>query len=336
MKKRELWLDYIRAIACFMVAFIHFVESMEQSGIIDFGGFYQWMERTMYYIPVPIFFFCSGYLYQMGKPVDSMQAYWKSIKSKLINLGIPYLFFVLLTIGMKYILGSSVNTPVDKSLWEYLLVSPPGQMWYLLVLIMCFLLIPTMNERNSQAILFISAVLKMVALTGIEARFPIVEMKFMDYGIWFVLGMLVSYKGWKPDNKWFLVGMCWFPVMVLVMLTDKAELLLQSVISLFGILLLAGVCVKCKRECRVLDLLSKYMLQIYLLHTMCAACVRIVLLKLSITSGVVHCVLGLLSSFAGPVIIAIILEKSVVGNVIFFPTKTWKQLREGKRIEKDV
>lgn len=333
MKKRELWLDYIRAVACFLVAFVHFVESMERSGIIHFGAFYEWLETTVYFIPVPVFFFCSGYLYQNGKPVDNLQAYRDSIKGKLINLGIPYVFFVLLTVGMKYILGASVNTPVDKSLLEYVFISPPGQMWYLLILIFMFLLIPTMNARNMKYILLVSVLLKVVALTGIESQLPIVEMKFLDYAIWFVLGCLVSYKKMKPDNKWLLSGLGIVLFMMLAMVTGGRLMILQSCISLFGILLLSGICVRCKRENIILDILSKYMLQIYLLHTICAAGVRIVLLKLSVTNSIIHGALGLLFSFAGPVILAIILENSVVGNLFFFPTKTWNQLQRRKKSE---
>lgn len=327
MKERETWLDYIRAIACFLVAFIHFVESMIKAGLIDCTNFFNVLERTVYFFPVPIFFFCSGYLYQKGQPVDSISSYIKNVKNKLINLGIPYIFFTFVTIVSKKLMGDSVNTPINRKAWEYFLVSPPGQMWFLIILILCFMVIPTMNRRNFWIIVLGGSAAKILALTGVIYYIQIVEMEIFSYAIWFIGGMAVCYKQIKPDKKWVFLGMLVLPVMVIAYLSEQRNLFLQSLLSFLGIIFLSGVCVCLKNKHRILLILSKYMLQIYLLHTMCAACVRIMLLRLSINNAFIHVTIGLLSSFVGPILIAIILRKSKLGNIIFFPTKTWEQLR---------
>lgn len=293
MKKREMWLDYIRAFGCIAVAGTHFVESMYKAGMMHNEILFRIIERTIYFIPVPAFFFCSGYLYQSGKPVNSKESYLANIKNKLINLGVPYVFFVLLTVLMKVLMENSVNTPVEEPLWKQLLIAPPGQMWFLLILFMCFLFIPTISQKNLPWIIGAGIALKLFHITGIPQNLEIIEIEFLGQAIWFIAGMVVCYLQVKPDIKWVLIGLLSIPPMIWNYFREGYNLPIQTVISFFGIALMAGVCMFLKGKHKILELLSQYMLQIYLLHTMCAAFVRILLFKLQITSGTVHIAIGL-------------------------------------------
>lgn len=57
------------------------------------------------------------------------------------------------------------------------------------------------------------------------------------------------------------------------------------------------------------------------MHTIFAAGLRSVLLKLSITNGTVHIVLGLIISFLGPVIATVIIERIKYLDFILYPNK---------------
>lgn len=72
---------------------------------------------------------------------------------------------------------------------------------------------------------------------------------------------------------------------------------------------------------RVMDFFAKYTMPIFLMHTLFAAPVRSVLLKMGITNTVVHIVLGLAISFTGPIIAAWIMKKTKWLEFFLYPNK---------------
>lgn len=61
---------------------------------------------------------------------------------------------------------------------------------------------------------------------------------------------------------------------------------------------------------KCMDFLAKYTMPIFLMHTLFAAPTRSVLLKMGVTNAVVHIVLGLGISIAGPIIATWIMKKT--------------------------
>ena len=72
---------------------------------------------------------------------------------------------------------------------------------------------------------------------------------------------------------------------------------------------------------RVMDFLAKYTMPIFLMHTLFAAPLRSVLMKVGIESAVVHVVLGLGISFAGPIMAACIMKKTKWLEFFLYPNK---------------
>lgn len=95
--KREHWIDNIKIVACILVATGHFFQSMWQSGVLEKSVFLSWFDQTIYYFHVPLFFVCSGYLYQKYSTVRTFSAWKNSVMKKALVLGIPYFAFSLVT-----------------------------------------------------------------------------------------------------------------------------------------------------------------------------------------------------------------------------------------------
>ena len=74
--------------------------------------------------------------------------------------------------------------------------------------------------------------------------------------------------------------------------------------------------VGCKEK-KTLSKFAKYTMPIFLMHTLFAAPTRVALLKLGIDNGVVHVMIGLLISFAGPIVAMWILEKIKLEWIVF-------------------
>ena len=72
---------------------------------------------------------------------------------------------------------------------------------------------------------------------------------------------------------------------------------------------------------RGVDFLAKYTMPIFLMHTLFAAPLRSVLMKGGIENAVIHVVLGLVISFAGPIIAAWIMKKTKWLEFFLYPNK---------------
>ena len=72
---------------------------------------------------------------------------------------------------------------------------------------------------------------------------------------------------------------------------------------------------------RGMNFLAKYTMPIFLMHTLFAAPMRSVLLKVGIENAVIHVVLGLGISFAGPIIATWIMKKTKWLEFFLCPNK---------------
>lgn len=67
--------------------------------------------------------------------------------------------------------------------------------------------------------------------------------------------------------------------------------------------------------------LSKYTMPIFVMHTLSAAPLRAVLLKVGVNNAVVHVILGIAISFIGPIIAAEIMKKTTCLEFFLYPGK---------------
>ena len=72
---------------------------------------------------------------------------------------------------------------------------------------------------------------------------------------------------------------------------------------------------------KVMGFLAKYTMPIFLMHTLFAAPLRSVLLKIGITNAVVHVTMGLGISFVGPIVAAWIMKKTKWLEFFLYPNK---------------
>ena len=72
---------------------------------------------------------------------------------------------------------------------------------------------------------------------------------------------------------------------------------------------------------RGMEFIAKYTMPIFLMHTLFAAPLRSVLIKIGIENAVIHVVLGLVISFAGPIIAAWIMKKTKWLEFFLYPNK---------------
>lgn len=165
-KVRETWPDAVKIIACIFVVLGHFTQSMVKSGCMEADVLYNWFQMTVYTFHVPLFFICSGYLYQRFSRVDSPSSWWLNVRKKALVLGVPYFVFTGITLAMKMLAGDAANSTEAGPL-ETLFLHPTAPYWFLYTLFFMFLITPTAKTRNGMlGILAVSVAAKLAYMLG--------------------------------------------------------------------------------------------------------------------------------------------------------------------------
>ena len=176
VRKREAWVDDVKVIACILVVLGHFFQSMVKSNILSDSDLYEWFNTTIYYFHVPLFFICSGYLYQKYSKVNSMCSWGRNVAKKILALGVPYVTFSTVTWVLKKAFSSSVNDQIG-GLGNTLLLHPTSPYWYLYALFFIFLITPTFSNVKKATIGLIFAFLaKGVSLIGGGTAFTLYQL----------------------------------------------------------------------------------------------------------------------------------------------------------------
>mgnify|MGYP004536369753 CR=1 FL=1 len=81
-----------------------------------------------------------------------------------------------------------------------------------------------------------------------------------------------------------------------------------------------------------IDFLAKYTMPIFLMHTLFAAPMRSILMKIGIENAVIHVVLGLGISFAGPIMAAWIMKKTKWLEFFLYPNKLIEKQKGKKKV----
>lgn len=315
-RTRYLWIDYVKFIACILVVLGHMFQSFIEPGIMAENHSYTFFIQTIYTFHVPLFFICSGFLYQKYSKIDSFKSYLRHIEKKFISLGIPYILFLTITWVIKRILSDEVNSPVG-GLFEAVFVQPIMQYWYLYCLFLLFLIIPTAKSpRVSIAYLFISICLKIISFYYHSEIFAISTV--MNNAIWFVGGIclccfdlprLFKKRTTPLVSALFLVAFALVSINTYTNWNNMIDFVC-GLLACAGFILCFGCYSENRHNANWIQYVSKYTMPIYLMHTMCAAACRIVLLKLGINNLPIHIAMGLIFSFAIPIFVSSIMFKT--------------------------
>lgn len=328
MKQREIWIDNIKVIACILVVLGHFFQSMRKAGILSSNDLLLWFDQTIYYFHVPLFFICSGYLYQKRSRVNDLASQAQNIFKKAMNLGVPYFTFSFATWFLKTAFSDATNGEIG-GLVDTLFVHPTAPYWYLYALFFIFLITPTFcNKKNAWISLIIALSFKVLSIIGVSDVQAITYV--LSNEIWFVLGMCLSELQWKRalTKKWIipfillnLVFLCLSIMVYMIHIRQDAVSFVLGLIACFSIITLMIQIYEDRKQSLMFGILAKYTMPIFLMHTLFAAPLRILLFKIGIQNVVVHVIFGLSISFVGPIIAAKIAEKTRWLEFFIYPRK---------------
>lgn len=328
-KEREIWIDNVKVIACILVLAGHFFQSMVKSGIFPENNLYLWFNQTIYCFHVPLFLVCSGYLYQKYSRVEDFESWKTNVLKKALVLGIPYFTFSTVTWALKTLFSGSVNEEIG-GLSEVLFLEPTSPYGYLYCLFFIFLITPTFRSPG-MAVGCVAVALSFKAISLFGGTLGIyAASSVLSNEIWFAGGMslcMVDIRrkaGRKMGGVAAIAGMLFLALSILVY---TRGIRLAGIDFLLGIIACTAIVVgttslyKERNQARALEFLAGYTLPIFLMHTLFAAPIRIILLKTGIKNTIVHMAVGIGISFVGPIAAAEVMARTAHLDFFLYPNK---------------
>ena len=329
--ERNVLVDRLKGYACFLVLLGHVIMGIRLAGI-DIPVFFVGMEKFIWSFHVALFLFLSGVVYKVTGEWKSKKTKLGFLLYKLYNLGIPYIAFSVVYILINSLVGES-NTGFAVSDILYIWKTPVAQYWFLYALFFLFCIWTAFSGvlKNWQ-ITFI------VVLTGYLAPIfgiPLGSMDVVFYSaLAFGTGTFVDFKSLTKSQNWAkcLVVMLHIITGIILVLLNKIEApFIKEIMILLGIyssVMFISIFQDCKAITRFLDFINKYSFQIYLLHTIFTAGIRIILLRLNIAQWWIHILLGTALGLVFSVLAAVIAKKVKCLNFFFFPSKVYTLNKE--------
>lgn len=338
-KQREKWVDYTKAFACILVVIGHLLQGLNLASIKWNINLYYNLNKFMYIFHMPLFMCLSGYLYGKTAKISSKKDYVNFIKKKIINLSIPYFVFYITHVLINIIFSSSVNSPKNLQDILNILTNPIPPFWFLYALIFIFILIPIVEyifKNNKRNILFF---LTLIFLVNIFIDIKIYAINvFCEFAVFFYLGTFIDkLENINYTKEKTLTNTIIFVILSLVycyllrynVVNSISIAVIKFILAIYGIVVSIAIIknyLKKLEQNKWYDEVSKYTFQIYLMHTIFSAGIRICLIKLNIMNFYVHFILGMVAGILGPIIISKILEKTKYGNIIIYPLNTIKKI----------
>ena len=328
--KRNLLVDRLKGYACFLVLFGHVIMGIRVAGI-DIPSFFWGLEKFIWSFHVALFLFLSGVVYKVTGEWKGKKTKTGFILYKLYNLGIPYVVFSVVYIAINAIVGQA-NTQASfgdiLNIWK----TPVAQYWYLYALFFLFVIWTLLSGylKNWQITVFALVIGYLTPFSGLSlGSLDVAFYSALAFGV----GTFIDFE--KLSEPSFAVKLIAIIIhiaaAVFFIIQNKIEApLIKELMVLLGIyssIMFISLIQRIKPFSRFLDFVNKYSFQIYLLHTIFTAGIRIVLVRINVTSWVIHIIVGTAVGLICSVAIAKIAEKVKPLNFFFFPSRAFKKTK---------
>lgn len=321
------WIDIIKVFACLLVVLGHLFQSLVLGNIISDTTVYRVFNSVIYYFHNPLLFLCSGYLYQMHGNDNSVKNHFSNCKRKVYSLIVPYIFFVSVTWCLKRMMADYVNIKVG-TYWDSLFSASVAPYWFLAALMLMYILIPVFRKDQKQYLIFYLIVVVVIErfFAGYIGWAPFVY--FLEFAPFFIVGMLLNnMKKIKPVVM--IIAGCTFLLIFVATFANnwffkrsitRLEFNILAFVGCIGILLLV-ICYSEINNSTIWNKLSEYTFPIFMMHTLAAAPVRIVLVRLRIYQASVHIICGLIASILIPIGVYSIMKYLKWPLLVMYPQK---------------
>lgn len=339
-KTRYEWVDSVKFACCVLVVLGHTFMGIAEAGIIEKGSVYNLLIQSVYTFHVPLFFVCSGFLYQKSGRVHNLNSWGKNVADKLLNLGVPYITFTAITVILKMAFSESVNNAAGDLL-NTVFISPVAPYWYLYALFFMFVFIPCLKNKKQAAVLLTASVAARAVYLALAYNFvsvPYPIKSTLGRMIWFALGIFLAFNIIDLKAVYSKITMAVFFAAAIALSIYyyrelNGDLIIQTII---GVLFVVAILVL-SQNLRISFIeklsfkFSEYFMPVYVMHTIFSAGVRILLLRLGVQSPIIHIICGLFAGFIIPIAVYEIAKKIPPLLFFIYPKKAILKMKRKKQ-----
>lgn len=288
----EAWVVYMEVTATLLIAFGAVLDMLSQYHYFSGGDVLQWFNTAFFGLQTPVYYVAFGYAYQHTWRVRDARSWLRSVGFQAILCLVPFLSITTAGWLVDIALGEAPLTWIG--LFRSLFVSPSGAMAFYPIVLLMYILTPTLRSKNDAFILLgIALALKGVAVFVPTQGWPYVVSGLCDSWLWFCMGMAYcmiahTHPHWfisrlvgtsqlakiKPiRGNMIVLTVAWIGCWLLAMPLGLAHTLLGSAIlsvlgvgwfmSLFATPFAAG------RTSQLFTAAGKITIGVFLLHPIC-------------------------------------------------------------------
>ncbi len=129
-QNRQVYLDVAKGIGIFLVVYGHVQIGLTTAGLLKPNDVWKVVIYSVYSVHMPLFFLISGYFAQHSLPKKAASVAAADIIRYLV---LPYIFWSIVHLGLRYEFSGVVNRPLSLS-DVFTLWIPKDQFWFLFAL----------------------------------------------------------------------------------------------------------------------------------------------------------------------------------------------------------
>ena len=340
--KRIGYIDALKGFAILCVVMGHVADgNLTANSQPDYRWFSYTVFNVIYAFHMPLFMMISGFVFRSayGKSgaIDS-----DKVKKQVYNLIVIYFFFSVAYGIVKLLLANFTNHSTDIKSILMIPVLAIAPYWYLYVLIGLYLVFSwkKFDSLNCYMVLFLLTVMSIVSGLWTIRYFEI--SRILYYSLFFYIGMLHrTKKDIIIGNKLLSLILLIAAITLFVFFWNSEnnientidKIFLVNFITALGISLTIWYLfenIKFLSKNRFLQFLGRYSLEIYVIHCIFTAGIRVILQKLGIENVYICFVLNTVVSTAIPIMISVICKKLNIHGLFFKPVTYIRNLRREK------
>lgn len=323
--RRLDWVDSAKGIGIILVTYGHIYLGLTGAGIVPKNSFFYIFIKFVYSFHMPLFFLLSGLFFEIGIRKRGRKAF---MTEKVKTILYPFIIWSIIQTSIEIILSNYTNQHASLSSLFICLFVPKAQFWFLFALFLHNLLNTLLVYLFKEKWFLISLLLSIVLLE-LPMNYGLTFQRPINYLIYFNLGILLS-KYMKSAFFYALTSNFAYLICstILFIFTEYFYLFIKNgglewyflIPQILGILFVIQVSVLlAKYDISIFKKIGKYSFQIFLLHILCAAGTRIILLKVfNIQNFTIHLLLATTIGVLLPIIIYKLLYKLKYFSWLFF------------------
>ena len=335
-KNRINWIDFGKGFTIFLVLLGHVFLGLYESGKFpSYDKVLITITSQIYIFHIPVFFALSGFFFRAVEDLKSFKYY--ALKRTVV-LGLPYIFYSIIHFILQKAAGSSVRVPTTIYNLIDIYKTPLGVSWYLYTLWIISMVYGLLSVyiKRKETLFVISGVGFVIALL---MNFDIyIVQKILVWGMFFMLGAVLRLVDLSKLNVKLVAGaavifdiiymICWSiyyrpNVKKMYVTYDTPQFWAIAFIVSVGVAFVIYPRVE-KVFPKFFNYFSKYgkdSLGIYILHAPICSMLRIIMLKVGITSVYIHIICGLVLGWFLSIIATNVLKKIPYINIVLMPQK---------------